>query len=126
MHRRITLFGALVASSAGLGVLLAQAPSAVVADADYLRHGYESYTTMRQASPHTNASWMFLGPTNISGRATDIAVANRSGQRRIYAGYATGGVWKSDDGGASWQAIFDNMSPPPRNGGIASSTASRP
>jgi len=109
MHRRITLFGALVASSAGLVVLLAQAPSAVVADADYLRHAYESYTTMRQASPHTNASWMFLGPTNISGRATDIAVANRNGQRRIYAGYATGGVWKSDDGGASWQAIFDNM-----------------
>ena len=68
MHRRITLFGSLVASSAGLVVLLAQAPSAVVADADYLRHAYESYTTMRQASPHTNASWMFLGPTNISGQ----------------------------------------------------------
>ena len=109
MHRHFSLFVALVASSAGLVVLLAQAPAAVVADADYLRHAYESYTAMRQASPHKSASWMFLGPTNISGRATDIAVANRNGQRRIYAGYATGGVWKSDDNGASWQAIFENM-----------------
>ena len=64
---------------------------------------------MRQASPYTTASWMFLGPTNISGRATDIAVADHNGQRRIYAGYATGGVWKTDDNGASWQAIFEHM-----------------
>jgi photosystem II stability/assembly factor-like uncharacterized protein len=109
MHRRFPLIGALVATSAACVVLLAQAPAAIVADADYLRHAYDSYTTSRQASPYQSNSWMFLGPTNISGRATDIAVATHAGRRRIYAGYATGGVWKSDDDGASWQAIFENM-----------------
>jgi hypothetical protein len=43
MHRRITL-SALAASSAGLVVLLAQVPAAIVADADYLRR-LRSYTT---------------------------------------------------------------------------------
>ncbi len=111
MHQRLAGFGAIVASICGVVVLLAhaQAPATTAADANYLRHAYEQYTAMRQSSPFRPVSWMFLGPTNISGRATDIAVANRGSQRRIYAGYATGGIWKSDDNGASWQPIFDHM-----------------
>ena len=54
-------------------------------------------------------TWSYLGPTNISGRATDVAVADRAGQRRIYAAYATSGVWKTDDDGKTWQAIFEHM-----------------
>ena len=30
-------------------------------------------------------------------------------RRRIYAAYATSGVWKTDDDGASWQAVFENQ-----------------
>src|SRR4051812_34133812 len=88
-------------------VLPAQSPRR--ADADFLRQAYSTYQTMRRASPYGSASWSFLGPTNISGRATSVAVANTNVGRRIYAGYATGGVWKSDDNGASWQSIFDDM-----------------
>jgi photosystem II stability/assembly factor-like uncharacterized protein len=79
------------------------------ADAEFLRRGYDAYRAMVQASPYRGIPWQYLGPTNISGRATDVAVADRNGARRIYVGYATGGVWKTDDNGATWQAIFEHQ-----------------
>lgn len=84
----------------------AQAPAK--GDAEYLRRTYDTYRSMVQSSPYRASSWMYLGPTNVSGRATDVAVADKSGQRRIYAAYATSGVWKTDDNGASWQAVFEH------------------
>ena len=64
------------------------------ADAEYLRAAYETYRSMMQSSPYRGIPWQPLGPTNISGRATDVAVAEKNGARRIYAAYATSGVWK--------------------------------
>ena len=89
-----------------LAGLRAQAPTK--ADAEYLRTAYETFRGMQQASPYKAVPWQYLGPTNISGRATDIAVADRGTARRIYVGYATSGIWKTDDNGASWQTIFDD------------------
>jgi len=110
MLRRLSSFGALSVAIAAVVTLAAQgAGTAVKADAEYLRRAYDTYTAMRQASPFRTNTWMFLGPTNVSGRATDLAVADHAGRRRIYAGYATGGVWKSDDLGATWQPTFENM-----------------
>ncbi|MFI5179470.1 MAG: WD40/YVTN/BNR-like repeat-containing protein [Vicinamibacterales bacterium] len=112
MRRRLSWIAVPFVALAAIVALAAQGAgtaSPVTADAEYLRHAYDTYVSMRQASPFRTNTWSFLGPTNISGRATDIAVATHNGQRRIYAGYATGGVWKSDDLGATWQAIFENM-----------------
>ncbi len=97
---------AFAGMAAAIGVR-AQAPAK--ADAEFLRTAYESYRTMRKSSPHAAVPWQYLGPKNISGRATDIAVADGPSGRRIYVGYATSGVWKTDDNGATWQAIFDDM-----------------
>jgi photosystem II stability/assembly factor-like uncharacterized protein len=77
-------------------------------DADALRAAYDTYASLQRSSPYASLKWQALGPTNISGRATDIAVVDRNSSRRIYAGYATSGVWASDDNGATWQSIFDN------------------
>jgi photosystem II stability/assembly factor-like uncharacterized protein len=77
-------------------------------DADGLRAGYDSYRAMLRSSAYSALAWQSLGPTNISGRATDIAVSDRNGSRRVYAGYATSGVWATDNNGASWQPIFEN------------------
>jgi len=85
----------------------AQAPQK--ADAEYLRRAYDTYSTMRKDSPYQSQSWSYLGPTNISGRSTDHAVADKDGRRRIYVGYATSGVWKTDDDGATWQVIWEHM-----------------
>jgi photosystem II stability/assembly factor-like uncharacterized protein len=86
-----------------------RAQSQPKADAEVLRKGYDTYKAMRQASPFRSTSWMYVGPTNVSGRATDIAVADKAGQRRIYVAYATSGLWKTDDNGATWQSLFDDM-----------------
>ncbi len=88
---------------------LAPPPATVRADADYARAAYDSYRSMLQSSPYRSLRWQYLGPTNISGRATDIAVADRGAARRVYAAYATSGVWKTDDDGATWQAIFEHQ-----------------
>ncbi len=85
----------------------AQAPPK--ADAEFLRQGYDTYTTMRKNSPYQSQAWSYLGPTNVSGRSTDIAVADKDGRRRIYVAYATSGVWKTDDNGESWQVIWEHM-----------------
>ena len=62
---------------------------------------------MTQSSPYRAMNWSFLGPTNISGRIADVAVADRGSARRLYAGSCCGGVWASDDLGQTWQAVFD-------------------
>jgi photosystem II stability/assembly factor-like uncharacterized protein len=89
----------------GLATPGAQAPTRM--DADGLFKAWGTYQSMRQASPYRAATWQPLGPTNISGRATDVAVADVNGARHIYVGYATSGVWKSEDDGKSWRAIFE-------------------
>jgi photosystem II stability/assembly factor-like uncharacterized protein len=85
-----------------------RAQPAPKADAEYLRSAYETYRAMIQASPYRAIPWQPLGPTNISGRATDVAVSEKGGGRRIYTAYATSGVWKTDDNGASWQPVFEH------------------
>lgn len=49
-----------------------------------------------------------IGPAGMSGRITAIdAVA--SNPDIIYAGSASGGLWKSESGGIAWKPIFDNQ-----------------
>ena len=49
-----------------------------------------------------------IGPANMSGRIGAIdAVA--SNPNIIYIGAATGGLWKSIDGGITWEPIFDDQ-----------------
>lgn len=48
-----------------------------------------------------------LGPALMSGRFGDIE-GHPSNSRILYAGAAGGGVWKSSNGGATFQPIFDD------------------
>lgn len=49
-----------------------------------------------------------VGPANMSGRITDIdVVANNP--KILYVGAASGGVWKSENGGSAWQPVFDEQ-----------------
>lgn len=48
-----------------------------------------------------------IGPAGMSGRVTAIDV-DLSNPDIIYAGTASGGVWKSASGGIAWEPIFDD------------------
>ena len=48
-----------------------------------------------------------IGPALMSGRINDMEV-HPTNPRIIYAGAAGGGVWKSNDGGVSFNSIFDD------------------
>ena len=48
-----------------------------------------------------------IGPAGMSGRVTaiDVDLSNRD---RIFVGTASGGVWLSENGGVTWEPIFDD------------------
>lgn len=56
----------------------------------------------------TDSVWRSLGPANIPGSVLSLAF-DRSEPQTLYAGAASGGVWKSVDNGASWFPIGDNL-----------------
>ena len=64
-----------------------------------------------------------VGPANMSGRITCID-ALKSNPKIIYVGAASGGVWKSENGGSSWKPIFDEQ--PTQNIGAISIQQSNP
>ena len=47
-----------------------------------------------------------IGPAGMSGRVTSIDVVN-SNPNIMYAGTASGGLWRSTSGGIKWEPIFD-------------------
>jgi photosystem II stability/assembly factor-like uncharacterized protein len=49
-----------------------------------------------------------IGPAAMSGRVADV-VAVESDPNVVYVGSASGGVWKSTNGGLSWAPIFDDQ-----------------
>ena len=53
--------------------------------------------------------WLPLGPGNIGGRTRALVVDPRRPQRLFAAG-VSGGVWRSDDNGDSWQPRSDFLS----------------
>ncbi|MEY3053112.1 MAG: hypothetical protein RLY31_2897 [Bacteroidota bacterium] len=49
-----------------------------------------------------------IGPAGMSGRVTAIDVPATQ-PNTIYVGAASGGVWRSDNGGIQWKPLFDEM-----------------
>jgi hypothetical protein len=75
--------------------------------------------------PANTAGWTPLGPTNMGGRTLTLLI-DPGNPALMYAGTADGGVWKSSDTGASWNAVGDmlprlavsTLVMDPRNSGI--------
>src|SRR5690606_29397856 len=64
----------------------------------------------RQAANRNMANeiWQFSGPLNIGGRITDIEIPS-SQPDVYYVGAASGGIFKTVNGGADWTPIFDDQ-----------------
>ncbi|PID26412.1 MAG: hypothetical protein CR982_10390 [Candidatus Cloacimonadota bacterium] len=54
-------------------------------------------------------SWELVGPTNVGGRISDLQI-DKNNENIIWAGTASGGVWKSLDKGQTWNPVFDDVS----------------
>ena len=50
-----------------------------------------------------------IGPAAMGGRIADIAAVHEGQRLTIYVGSASGGVWKSVDGGTTFKPIFDKQ-----------------
>jgi photosystem II stability/assembly factor-like uncharacterized protein len=64
-----------------------------------------------------------VGPANMSGRITAIDVVTNN-PKIMYVGAASGGVWKSENGGSAWKPIFDQQ--PTQNIGALAIQQSNP
>ena len=76
--------------------------------ATYQRAVHQTQMAKTEAVGRNNEEWELVGPLNIGGRITDIAL-DPSNQNVIYAGASVGGVFKSSDRGVNWTPIFDEQ-----------------
>jgi photosystem II stability/assembly factor-like uncharacterized protein len=50
-----------------------------------------------------------IGSATMSGRVAAVAAYNEAGKTIVYVGAASGGVWKSRDGGTTFKPVFDKQ-----------------
>ncbi len=71
---------------------------------------YQSHEDMRESSTFKDLHWQFIGPTNISGRCTDVEAVGPKGQNyTIWVATASSGVWKSINEGVSFEPVFEHQ-----------------
>jgi photosystem II stability/assembly factor-like uncharacterized protein len=49
-----------------------------------------------------------IGSATMSGRISAVAAVNENGRLTVFTGSASGGVWKSVNGGSSFRPVFDD------------------
>src|SRR5262249_19879553 len=53
--------------------------------------------------------WTPVGPTNVPGRVTGMAVTSQPGAEPRVIVTTVGGVWRSMDGGRRWERVSDQV-----------------
>jgi photosystem II stability/assembly factor-like uncharacterized protein len=62
----------------------------------------------RPIAVYDQMEWRAIGPYNTSGRVSDVEGVPGD-PRVVYVGAASGGVWKSEDGGLTFRPVFDEQ-----------------
>lgn len=65
-------------------------------------------TSKSKSNSALGLNWTELGPDNVGGRVRAI-VFDKKNQNVIYAGGVSGGIFKSTDGGSTWNPINDQL-----------------
>jgi photosystem II stability/assembly factor-like uncharacterized protein len=90
-------------------MLLPAALRAQATPAEQRMRMYDQHVALQREARLQGARWMHLGPTNISGRSTDVDVVLPKGPNyTIFVAAASGGVWRSRNEGTSWQPVFEH------------------
>jgi photosystem II stability/assembly factor-like uncharacterized protein len=71
----------------------------------------QSKQILANRAPEAAGEWTFIGPLNTGGRVTDVAIAPDNDDH-LYVATATGGIFRSYDGGTNWTSIFDEVTKP--------------
>lgn len=82
-----------------------------------LESGLQQKAQLTQNSPVKNLPFKSIGPSIMSGRVVDFAV-NPDKPTEFYVGYASGGVWYTNNNGTSFTPVMDNS--PTQNVGCVS------
>ena len=82
-----------------------------------IKKSLEKKSQMIQTSLVKNIAFTNIGPTVMSGRVADIAV-NPENPTEFYVGYASGGLWYTNNNGTTFRPVLDN-SPTQNIGDIA-------
>ena len=69
---------------------------------------HEQHQAMKVQTPYKEMKWRHIGPFDVGGRATDVAVPKGS-RLTMYVGTATGGVWKTENAGITWTPLTDEF-----------------
>jgi len=78
-------------------------------DALQQAHKLQRETAAQRLNKGLNGvAWEFAGPNNVGGRVVDIEF-NPSDPNIVYAGFSTGGVFKSTNMGNNWFPVFDSL-----------------
>ncbi len=89
--------------------LKAQTKKAVLSGSEKLLM-YQNHEEMRESSTFKDLHWQLIGPTNISGRCTDVEAVGPKGQNyTIWVATASSGVWKSINEGVSFKPVFEHQ-----------------
>jgi photosystem II stability/assembly factor-like uncharacterized protein len=103
------IVAALFVAASVLPAVAQQQPQRVASTDPTLRiRGFATHQSMKESSPFKDLKWQFLGPKNVSGRCTDVAVVTPKGRNyTIYVATASGGLWKTDNEATTWQPVFE-------------------
>ena len=72
------------------------------------RIAFIQHERLSDNSPYKDLKWKLLHPGNMSGRCTDVF--GIPGNKNImYAGFASGGLWKTVDAGKTWKPLMDRQ-----------------
>lgn len=74
-----------------------------------LRHQKDEAQLLLESKEIPQPVWKNIGPSNTGGRITSLALS-QTNDNIIYAGSASGGIFKSIDYGVNWTAVFDKQS----------------
>ena len=72
-----------------------------------LINSFEEHLVKRESSPF-NLEWIQLGPTINSARVEAVQV-DTSNPGTMYVAFGSGNLWKTNNNGLTWKAIFENQ-----------------
>ncbi|MDN3203085.1 VPS10 domain-containing protein [Algoriphagus sediminis] len=106
MNKKILSLAILFAGTTWINESFAQSIKPT-SEAD-LASSIQAHQQLLEKTPLADFEARNVGPTNMSGRIVDIEVS--SDRNTFYIAAASGGVWKTEDNGQSFDPIFDHHS----------------